>query len=215
MQFYDFGLAPSPTKVRIFIAEKSLDIPTVIVDLSKSEQQTAEFCAKVPSGTVPALELDDGTILLESHAICRYLEELHPEPNLLGEDAKEQALVVMWHDIATLEGYLGIQELYRNSRNYFKGRALPGVQGYEQLEALVDRGRRRVEVFFDKLDRRLRESPYVASDRFTYADIVAYVYQGFATRAVGEDPAGGRDDLARWSEMIAARPAVKAATSSG
>ncbi len=215
MQFYDFGLAPSPTKVRIFIAEKSLDIPTVIVDLSKSEQQTAEFCAKVPSGTVPALELDDGTILLESHAICRYLEELHPEPNLLGEDAKEQALVVMWHDIATLEGYLGIQELYRNSRNYFKGRALPGVQGYEQLEALVDRGRKRVEVFFDKLDRRLRESPYVASDRFTYADIVAYVYQGFATRAVGEDPAGGRDDLARWSEMIAARPAVKAATSSG
>ncbi len=215
MQFYDFGLAPSPTKVRIFIAEKSLELPTVTVNLRKAEQQTTEFRAKVPSATVPALELDDGTVLLESHAICRYLEELHPEPNLMGEDAKEQALVVMWHDIATLEGYLGIQELYRNGHEFFKGRALPGPQGYEQIEALVDRGRKRVERFFDKLNQRLRESPYVASDRFTYADIVTYVYQGFATRAIGEDPAGGRDDLARWNEMIATRPAVKAATSSG
>ncbi|MEE8249923.1 MAG: glutathione S-transferase N-terminal domain-containing protein, partial [Gammaproteobacteria bacterium] len=104
MQFYNFGLAPNPTKVRIFIAEKSLELPTVTVNLRKGEQKTAEFRAKVPSATVPALELDDGTVLLESHAICRYLEELHPEPNLMGEDAKEQALVVMWHDIATLEG---------------------------------------------------------------------------------------------------------------
>ncbi len=215
MQFYDFGLAPSPTKVRIFIAEKSLELPTVTVNLRKAEQQTTEFRAKVPSATVPALELDDGTVLLESHAICRYLEELHPEPNLMGEDAKEQALVVMWHDIATLEGYLGIQDVYRNDQEFFKGRALPGPQGYEQIEALVDRGRKRVERFFDKLNQRLRESPYVASDRFTYADIVTYVYQGFATRAIGEDPAGGRDDLARWNEMIATRPAVKAATSSG
>lgn len=215
MQFYDFGLAPSPTKVRIFIAEKGIDIPTVTVNLRELEQQTAEFRTKVPSAIVPALELDDGTVLLESHAICRYLEEVYPEPNLLGEDAKEQALVVMWHDIATLEGYLGIQDVYRNALDFFKGRALPGLQGYEQLEGLVDRGRKRVEVFFDKLDRRLGESPYVASDRFTYADIVAYVYQGFATRAIRDDPAGGRNNLARWSEMIAARPAVKAATGSG
>ncbi len=211
MRFYDFGLAPNPTKVRTFIAEKGLKIPTVTVNLRKLEQRSAEFRAKVPSATVPALELDDGTVLVESHAICRYLEELHPTPNLLGEDPKEQALVVMWHDVATLEGYLGIQEVYRNSQDFFKGRALPGPQNHEQIEALVDRGRKRVAVFFDKLDRRLGESPYVALDRFTYADIVAYVYQGFATRAIGEDPAGGRDNLARWSEMIAARPAVKAA----
>lgn len=213
MQFYDFRLAPSPTKVRIFIAEKSLEIPTVTVDLRKLEQRSAEFCAKVPSATVPALELDDGTVLIESHAICRYLEVLHPEPNLMGEDAKEQALVVMWHDMATLEGYLGTQEVYRNSHDFFKGRALPGLQGHEQIEALVDRGRQRVAEFFDKLDRRLGESPYVALDRFSYADIAAYVYQGFATRAIGADPAGDRDNLARWSETIAVRPAVKAATS--
>ena len=213
MQFYDFRLAPSPTKVRIFIAEKGLEIPTVDVNLREGEQRAAEFRARVPCATVPALELDDGTVLVESHAICRYLEELYPETNLLGTDAKEQALVVMWHDIALLEGYLGIQEVLRNGLDAFAGRALPGPENFEQIKALVDRGKKRLGVFFDKLNQRLAESPYVALDRFTYADIAAYVYQGFATRATGENPGDGRDDLARWHETIAARPAVKAATS--
>lgn len=213
MQFYDFRLAPSPTKVRIFIAEKGLEIPTVDVNLREGEQRAAEFRARVPCATVPALELDDGTVLVESHAICRYLEELYPETNLLGTDAKEQALVLMWHDIALLEGYLGIQEVLRNSLDAFAGRALPGPVSYEQIKALVERGKKRTEAFFDKLNQRLAESPYVALDRFTYADIAAYVYQRFATRATGENPAVGRDDLARWHETIAARPAVKAATS--
>jgi len=213
MLFYDFRLAPSPTKVRIFIAEKGLEIPTVDVNLREGEQRAAEFRARVPCATVPALELDDGTVLVESHSICRYLEELYPETNLLGTDAKEQALVVMWHDIALLEGYLGIQEVLRNGLDAFAGRALPGPESFEQIEALVDRGKKRIGLFFDKLNQRLAESPYVALDRFTYADIAAYVYQGFATRATGENPGDGRDDLARWHETIAARPAVKAATS--
>jgi glutathione S-transferase len=213
MQFYDFRLAPSPTKVRIFIAEKGLESPTVDVNLREGEQRAAEFRARVPCATVPALELDDGTVLVESHAICRYLEEIYPETNLLGTDAKEQALVLMWHDIALLEGYLGIQEVLRNSLDAFAGRALPGPVSYEQIKALVERGKKRTEAFFDKLNQRLAESPYVALDRFTYADISAYVYQGFATRATGENPAEARDDLARWHETIAARPAVKAATS--
>ena len=213
MKFYDFGLAPSPTKVRIFIAEKGIEIPTQVVNLRDMEQQTAEFRDKVPSATVPALELDDGTMLVESHAICRYLEELQPEPNLMGADAREKALVVMWHDIATLEGYLAIQEVLRNDRDAFAGRALPGPASHEQIKALVERGRRRIDLFFDKLDARLAESTYIALDRFTYADIAAYVYLGFAERAVGTNPAVGRDNVARWSTVIAARPAVQAATS--
>ena len=211
MKFYDFGLAPSPTKVRIFIAEKDLKIPIKAVNLGKMEQQQAEFLEKVPSATVPALELDDGTILFESHAICRYLEEIHPEPNLLGVDAREKALVVMWHDIATLEGYLASQEVLRNDLDAFANRALPGPQNYEQIKALVERGKKRSDVFFNKLDARLAESSYVASDRFTYADIVAYVYREFANRATGIDPVIGRDNLTRWSETIAIRPAVQAA----
>jgi glutathione S-transferase len=211
MKFYDFGLAPSPTKVRIFITEKSLQIPIEVVNIRKMEQQQAEFLEKAPSATVPALELDDGTMLLESHAICHYLEGIHPEPNLLGVDAKEKALVVMWHDIATLEGYLASQEVLRNDLDAFAGRALPGPQSYEQIKALVERGKKRTEVFFDKLDARLAESAYVALDRFTYADIAVYVYRGFANHATGTDPAVGRDNVTRWSESIAARPAVQAA----
>jgi len=213
MKFYDFALAPSPTKVRIFIAEKGLKIPTVSIQPRKLEQHTKEFLAKVPSGTVPALELDDGTMLLESRAICCYLEELHPDPPLLGGDARERALVNMWHDISTLEGYIAIQELYRNGHAAFAGRALPGPIPYEQIPALVERGRKRVQVFFDKLDERLGTSAYVAGDHYSYADIVTYVHHGFAMRASGEDPAVGRKNLHRWLDLVAGRAAVKAATS--
>ena len=212
MQFFDFRLAPSPTKVRIFIAEKGIEIPTVDVNLREGEHKKEEFLARIPTATVPALELDDGTFLYESNAICRYLELTYPEPNLMGEGAKEQALVLMWHDVATLEGYLALQEVLRNSLEAFKGRALPGPHGHEQIAALVDRGRRRLDIFFDKLDERLAESPYLALDRFTYADIVAYVYKGFSARAAGADPAEGRDNLARWYAEVAARPAVQATT---
>ena len=213
MKFYDFALAPSPTKVRIFIAEKGIEVPTVVVNIRNREQRSPEYREKVAAATVPALELDDGTILSESHAICRYFEVLHPEPNLMGADAREQAFVVMWHDMSTIDGDIGIQEVYRNEQEMFAGRALPGPINYDQIPALVERGRIRIENFFDKLDERLGESEYVALDRYSYADIAAYVYLGFSTRATGDDPSLGRANLSRWRDCIAARPAVIAATS--
>ena len=130
----------------------------------------------------------------------------------MGRDPKEQALVLMWHDIVTLEGYLGAQELLRNSSDFFKGRALPGPVPYEQIPALVERGKKRIGVFARKLDERLAQSEFVAGDRYSYADIAAYVTIGFAKRASGEDPADGHTSLSRWLEAIAARPAVQAAT---
>jgi glutathione S-transferase len=212
MRFYDYRLAPSPRKVRLFIAEKGLDIPTVEVDLRARAQLTPEFLAKNPGATVPVLELDDGTCLTESLAICHYLERVHPEPNLMGRDAKEQALVLMWTDVQTLEGYLGLQEALRNGHEAFKGRALGGPVSYEQIPALADRGRRRATVFFDKLDTRLGESEYIASDRYTYADIVGYVYIGFAVRALGgASPIEGRPALKAWHDKVAARPALQRA----
>jgi glutathione S-transferase len=213
MKFYDFAMAPSPTKVRIFIAEKGIDVPTVVVNIRNREQQSSDYREKVASATVPALELDDGTILSESHAICRYLELMNPQPNLLGEDAKEQALVVMWHDISILDGYLGAQEVLRNEQEMFAGRALPGPINYEQIPALVDRGRVRIDHYFDKLDKQLAENEYIALDRYTYADIVAYVNLGFSTRATGKDLTLGRENLSRWRDSIAARPGVVAAAS--
>jgi glutathione S-transferase len=211
MRFYDYRLAPSPRKVRLFIAEKGLDIPTVEVDLRARAQQAPEFLAKNPGATVPVLELDDGTCLTESLAICHYLEQLHPEPNLMGSDAKEQALVLMWTDIQTLEGYLGLQEALRNGHEAFKGRGLGGPVAYEQIPALAERGKRRSEVYFNKLETRLGESEFIAGSRYTYADIVGYVYVGFAARALGSaaSPLEGRPALKAWHDTIAARPAVQ------
>ena len=156
------------------------------------------------------LELDDGTCLTESLAICHYLEQLHPEPNLMGRDAKEQALVLMWTDIQTFEGYLGLQEALRNGHEAFKGRALGGPVSYEQIPALAERGKRRAEVYFNKLETRLGESEFIAGDRYTYADIVGFVYVGFAGRALGSGaaPLEGRPALKAWHEAVAARPAM-------
>jgi glutathione S-transferase len=211
MRLYDFAAAPSPRKVRLFLAEKGFDVPSVEVNLRERAQQEPEFLAKNASGTVPVLELDDGTCLTESLAICHYVEQIKPLPNLMGADAKEQALVLMWNDIQTLEGYLAIQEVLRNEHEVFKGRPLPGPESYEQIPALVERGRRRAEVFFDRLETRLAAGRFVASERFTYADIVGYVYLDFAARTLREDPSDSRPSLRRWHDEIAERPAMKAA----
>jgi len=116
----------------------------------------------------------------------------------------------MWNDIQTYEGYLGLQEVLRNGHEAFKDRAFPGPVPYAQIPELAERGRKRAEVYFDRLEARLEASPFIASARFTYADIVGYVYLGFAVRALGHDPATNRPALKRWSETVAARPGIKA-----
>jgi glutathione S-transferase len=211
VKLYDYPSAPSPRKVRLFVAEKRISVPTVQVDLRAQAQQSPEFLAKNPGGTVPVLELDDGTCLTESLAICQYLEGLHPEPNLFGSDAKERALVSMWNDIQTLEGYLAVQEVLRNAHPAFKGRALGGPVGYEQIPALAERGRQRAELFFDRLEARLGASAFVACERFTYADIVGFVCLEFSVRALRYDPAEKRPQVKRWRDGVAARPAIAAA----
>ena len=209
MKLFYFPGAPSPRKVGIVVAEKGLDIPTVVLNIRAGEHRTGDYADVNPNVTLPALELDDGICINESLAIVHYLEQIQPEPNLMGRDAREQALVLMWHDIATLEGYLAIQERFRNSEAFPAGRgALPGPIGYEKIPALVERGEKRIGAFFDKLDRRLAESEYLAGDRYTYADIAAYVYRWFAHWVTKDDPAANREHLRRWKEAIDGRPAV-------
>ena len=211
MKLYDYPQAPSPRKVRLFVAEKGLQIPTEIVDLRARAQQREDFLAVNPGATVPVLELDDGTRLTESLAICDYLDALFPERNLMGATPRERALVLMWNDIQTFEGYLAIQEVLRNEHPAFAGRPLPGLASYEQIPALAERGRKRADAFFDRLDAHLQSRQFIASDRFTYADIVGYVYTGFAQRTLGAPPAANRPGLARWHDAVAARPAIAAA----
>ncbi len=211
MKFYDYRIAPSPRRVRLFIAEKGLEIPTVEVDLRAKAQLDPVFLAKNAGGTVPVLELDDGTCLTETLAICHYLEQVHPEPNLMGRNAKEQALVLMWNDIQIFDGYLAFQEVLRNGHPAFKGRALAGPVTYEQIPAVAERGKQRAAAYFDRLEKRLAESRFVASDRFTYADIAGFVYLGFAARTLGYDPAAERPSLQRWSAEVSSRPAIATA----
>jgi glutathione S-transferase len=208
VKYFDYRNAPSPRKVRLFIAEKGIQVPTVQVDLRGREQHRPDFLSKNPGATVPVLELDDGTYITESLAICHYLEQRYPQPNLMGLDAKEQALVLMWHDIQTFEGFLAIQEVLRNSHAAFKDQALGGPVPHAQIPELVERGRRRSEAFFDRIEERLSSSTFIACSRFTYADIVGFAYLRFASRSLGHDPAATRPALKRWSEAIAVRPAI-------
>jgi glutathione S-transferase len=207
MKFYDCKTAPSPRRVRMFIAEKDIDIPTVEVDLGGGEQFSEWFAKVNPRCTVPVLELDDGTCLTDSLAICHYLEALHPEPNLMGADAREQAIVMNWHEQIMTEGFLAGAEALRNFVKGFRDRAVTGPKNFRQIPELADRGRERLRVFMELLDARLGESPYVALDRYTMADIGAYVCVDFAAW-VKLPVLDERPHIRRWHEELSLRPSA-------
>jgi len=209
MRFYDCKTAPSPRRVRIFLAEKGIEIPTVQVDLRNGEQLSEAFRKINPRCTVPVLELDDGTCLTDTLAICHYLESQYPEPNLMGRDGREQALVMNWHEQVMTEGFLAGAEALRNFARGFAGRALTGPRGFEQIPELAERGRARLEEFMGVLDARLAESPFVALDRYSVADIGAYVCVDFAGWI--KLPVLERwSNIRRWHEEVSQRPGSSA-----
>jgi glutathione S-transferase len=209
MKFYDCKTAPSPRRVRMFLAEKNVEIPTVQVDLASGEQLGDAFRKINPRCTVPALQLDDGTCLSDGLAICHYLESVYPEPNLMGRGALEQARVMNWHEQTQTEGLLAGAEALRNFARGFKGRAITGPQDHEQIPELAERGRKRMDDFMAVLDRRLAESEYLALDRFSLADIGAYIcvdFAGWIKLPVLEC----RPHVRRWYEAICQRPSAGA-----
>lgn len=209
MRFYDCSTAPSPRRVRIFMAEKGIEMPTVQVDLRTGEQLSEAFRNINPRCTVPVLELDDGTRLTDTLAICHYLESQYPEPNLMGRDGREQALVMNWHEQVMTEGFLAGAEALRNFSRGFANRALTGPKGFRQIPELAERGRERLEEFMAVLDGRLAASPYVALDRFTMADIGAFVCVDFAGWI--KLPVLERwPHIRRWHGELSARPSASA-----
>jgi glutathione S-transferase len=191
----------------MFIAEKGIEIPTLQVDLRNREQLADEFRKINPRCTVPVLELDDGTCLTDTLAICHYLESRYPEPNLMGRDGREQALVMNWHEQILTEGFLAGGEALRNFSRGFENRALTGPMSFKQIPELAERGRQRLEVFMAVLDQRLSESPYVALDRFSMADIGGYVCVDFASWV--KLPVREQwPNIRRWCDEIAARPSA-------
>lgn len=209
MKFYDCATAPSPRRVRIFLAEKGISLPTVQVDLRNGEQFTDAFRAINPDCTVPALALDDGTVIADAIAICGYLEELHPEPPLIGTTPQERAAVTALNRQIERDGFYAAMDAFRNATKGLKGRALPGPHDYEQIPALAERGRVRIEHFFRAMDARLATREFVAGSRYTLADISTLVLTDFAAWAKLKPPEDCVN-LRRWHADVSARPSARA-----
>ena len=209
MKFYDCKTAPSPRRVRVFLAEKGIDLETVQVDLGSGEQFGEAFRKINPDCVVPVLELDNGRCISEVLAICSYLEELHPEPPLFGKTAEERAVVLMCNAKVEQQGLWAMADAFRNSSKALANNALPGPDSYVQIPELADRGRTRVAKFMRSLDSQLADSEYVAGDFFSVADISAMVTIDFAAWIKIPVP-DDAPNLARWYAEVSKRPSASA-----
>lgn len=203
MQLYDGGRAPSPRRVRIFLAEKGIDVPKVPVDLGKMEQKDRSFRDINPMQRVPVLVLDDGTVITETMAISRYFETLHPEPNLLGRDALEIAKIEMWNRRLEHGLYTYVQAVFRHTHPAMAEMEKP------QVAAWAEANRPRVFEFLDVFDKELATRKFAALDRFTVADITGLVAIDFMKPAKLTIP-DSLDNVKRWHAEISARPSAKA-----
>lgn len=209
MRLYDCQTAPSPRRVRIFLAEKGIDIEKVEVDLSSGEQFGPAFRNINPDCVVPVLQLDDGSTITEVTAICHYLDEQFPEPPLFGLAPESRARALEWNAKVEQQGLWAAADLFRNTARGLQGHALPGPDGYEQIPELAERGRQRVVAFLQRLDEQLQDGQFVAGDDFTMADITAMVLVDFAAWSKIELPVGS-DNLKRWYEAVSSRPSARA-----
>jgi len=203
MKIYDFAFAPNPRRLRIFVAEKGLKIPTEQVDLATGKNRTPEMLAKNPAGGLPFVELDDGTHLAESVAICRYLEGLHPEPNLMGKDSREQAFIEMWNRRVELNLFSAAARAFQHTNELFKARIKQFPEyGATQRETVANQ--------FKWLDAQIGNKPFIAGDRFTIADITAEVAVDFAVQAAGVPMDPALMNLGRWHQSVSSRQSAKA-----
>ncbi len=201
MKLYDFPGAPNPRRVTIFAAEKGIELATELVDMRARAHKTDDFLRKHPSGKLPVLELDDGTCIGESIAICRYLEALFPEPNLLGSDALEIGLIDMHQRIIELELMSQI------GTSWVNGPIVAKMGLVKPIEAAKDRSDQLTHSFYKRLDAELAQREFVAGARFTLVDITAVVAIDFASAMVGLRPKEELSNLWRWHAQMVARPA--------
>jgi len=205
MKLYTYPGAPNPRRVHIFLAEKRIEIPFVRVDIMKRENRTPEFLERVnPMGGLPVLELDDGSQIAESVAICRYLEALHPEPSLFGRSAKEQGVIEMWLRRIELNLMVPVGLVW------IHGSPLTKAVMKEQIAAVAEQNRRVVTRYFQFLDAQLASREFLAGDAFSMADIVALCTLDFAANLNALRHAPEQQHLSRWYERVSSRPSAVA-----
>ena len=207
--FYDCATAPSPRRARMILAEKRVDVTTVQIDLRSGQQFSDEFRSINPACTVPVLVTPEGEALCDNASIARWLEEVYPDPPLMGVGPLGKARVAEWLWRAEFEGLMAIMEVLRNSSKAMADRALPGPHPVAQIPELAERGRERAQRFISVLDARLAETPWLAGDSFSVADIAAFVFVEFAGW-VKIVPDSGHAALAGWLEAMRARPSAAA-----
>lgn len=202
MKIYDTHTAPTPRRVRIFLAEKNIPMEYVQLDLQKGENRTPEMRARNPIGKVPVLELDDGTCIGESVAICRYFEELHPETPLMGTTPLEKAQIEMWQRQVEQSLFMAVGMCFQHTTGYFKDRMTP-VKEYGVESGKI------AQKYLGLLERRLGESEFIAGKNFSIADITALCAIDFG-RVVDVRIQDDQENLKRWYQAVSSRPSAKA-----
>jgi glutathione S-transferase len=202
MKLYDYAHAPNPKKVRVYLAEKGIQVPLQQVDLTKGEQRSPEFLKINPLGGLPVLELDDGTLIPESLAIIEYFEDLYPNPPLLGTDPVSRAKVRAYERRCE-QGVLNqAATIFQHTSPFFAGRV-------DQTPKVAEIARNNLTARLAWLNNELKDREWVAGDKISIADITLSVGIGWAKVAKYElDPAW--TNLNRWYEKMKARPSAKA-----
>jgi glutathione S-transferase len=203
LKLYDHSQAPNPRRVRIFAAEKGIQLALEEVDILAGQSRTSEFLEKNSSGAVPVLELDDGSCLSESVAICRYLEGLCPEPNLLGQDLREQSEIERWNRRMELELFAPIARTFQNTHPIFQAR-------FKQFPEYGETQRAVAHQRLERMNRELAERQFVAANRFTIADITALVAIDIGSSLAGIKITPQLTHLSRWHDTVSARSSTKA-----
>ena len=208
MKLYDNTLAPNPRRARVFVAEKGIEVSRVQVDLMKREHKSDEFKRKNSLGAIPVLELDDGQCIAESVAICRYFEELQPEPALFGRTALERAQVEMWNRRVELGLLMPVAQVWIHGSPYTA--PIVAAQGGAQVAAAADFNREVIARFFRWFDHELDGREFVAGGQYSIADITALCVYDFAVSLVRVSVDPALTNVARWHATVSSRPSARA-----
>ncbi|PWI49799.1 glutathione S-transferase [Rhizobium phaseoli] len=210
LQFYQSNGSPNSRRVRIYLAERGISVTTVPIDLGAKEQFSDSYKAINPRQVVPTLVLADGTSIGEVPAIIRYLDEAYNDNPIGGTTPAEKALVTMWERRVELEGFAVVMEIVRNKVAGLAGRALSGPHAYDQIPAIVERGKLRLRDFFADLEERLAANQFVAGERFSTADITALVTIDFAKGGLEVSIPEANVATRRWYDAVSNRPSASA-----